>query len=293
MAKVIVHIGLPKTATTSLQIDVFSKLRNIQDINYVGIYQPRKDIQTELFKKFYYYLLTGKDINEIIDLIKIEIEKGRNILISEEMIVGVSAGDTSNDSWRQKIHNLSLLLQNFDYKVIVTVREPSKALFSYYVEGYHIFKKLNQSFLEVALTHECMKIFHYGIFFNYLLNYFPKHRISVYKFEEIIKNQYSDLFSILEIPDEFSDLKLNDYNFKKQKKKFIIKQRNVSFPKSLIKFLPNNVRLNFLLFFNKYSGLKWLFNDYVRVPTEKEFQELRGMLKEETEFLKRTFGVKY
>lgn len=90
MASIYIHIGLPKTGTTTLQKSFFQSLKNF---DYQGVYQPRRSkkpgdaYQTAIsvFNKEISYF-------EIINLAKKTNKEHHNnkILISEEMFcVGV------------------------------------------------------------------------------------------------------------------------------------------------------------------------------------------------------------
>lgn len=81
MSKIIIHIGLPKTATTSLQISFFPKL-NDQRIFYVGVHHPRKENNNYLYRLFYAYMENGKNLNEIRNVINEELKSGFDLLIS-------------------------------------------------------------------------------------------------------------------------------------------------------------------------------------------------------------------
>ena len=52
MHNLINHIGLPKTGTTTLQMDLFPQL----DCIYLGVKQPREEEQDALYSKFMHYV---------------------------------------------------------------------------------------------------------------------------------------------------------------------------------------------------------------------------------------------
>lgn len=93
----------------------------------------------------------------------------RWIILSDEMLT-VSSGAIR---WRQKLANLSDFLGNIDYRVLVTVRDPVDAMFSYYVELYHHFRRRRKSPEELACHDEAMEIFHYDKLRQELDAYFP------------------------------------------------------------------------------------------------------------------------
>ena len=61
MGKIMIHLGLPKTATTSLQLDFFPKLKKY-NIDYIGISQPRGANNDIMFLQFMKSINTGKEI---------------------------------------------------------------------------------------------------------------------------------------------------------------------------------------------------------------------------------------
>lgn len=146
--KLIVHIGLPKTATTTLQADVFPKLINNQ-IKYLGTFQPRE--KTPL-KNLYHHFCKAVESRENIDNIRIllnkEISKGHTLIISEEGMT-VPSG---NITWKKKLENLGKIVRGFDYTIIVSVREPSSALFSYYCELYPRFAATKKKIFGVCIN---------------------------------------------------------------------------------------------------------------------------------------------
>lgn len=299
MPKVIVHIGLPKTATTSLQIDIFSKIEYAENMHYLGVFHPRESFQEPLFKQFYHFIRTGKGFEDLKNKINNKLQEGKNILISEEMIV-VSDPDIE---WRQKLKNLAILLKQFEHKIIVTVREPVSALFSYYTENIEAYKKNKGNFKEIALTHESMKIFHYKFFFGYLHLLFPDGPFCVLEFEKIIQNEYSQLFNFLELSNKISITKLKTHNTKVKTKDRIIKKKEMRMAKYIFDLLPSSIAHHISSILNKNSYLKNIFSSFldmkyvksesVKIPDQGVMDELRQMLKEETKYLEKYYGINY
>lgn len=185
------HIGLPKTATTTLQTDLFPKL----GVRYLGINQPRGIKSNDLlFNLIYQSIVSGTKNDLVRQAIRRELKKGNNLLFSEEL---VTVSDSAV-SWRKRLENLAQILKGVRYEIIVTVREPVSALFSYYCE---IFKTLpradREDFMNCVLTSENMEIFHYEKLSDELLKNFEKDRIHVIKFEDIINKRLDGLISII------------------------------------------------------------------------------------------------
>ena len=278
-------------------MDVFSKLSE-KSINYLGVFQPRNNDQNEIYTEFYRAIYSGKKINKIQKRLESELQKGKNLLISEEMIV-VS---TLNNNWRDNIKNLSKIIMPYDYKIIITVREPVKAMFSYYVERYKTYKKLKKSFEKIALEDESMEIYHYKLLFEHLLKYFDKEKIMVKKFEELINNQYDDLLQILKVNNFQS--RLNNHNIKNKNKNsvkveyaltpinngIILFFSKTGFTWLIEKLKIKSLLLKILYFINKF-GIKR--KDEVIIPKEMEFNKIRLSLNEETIYLLKEFKIDY
>ncbi|MFC2089133.1 hypothetical protein ACFLT1_00040 [Bacteroidota bacterium] len=291
MAKIIVHIGLPKTATSSLQVECFTNLNDCR-IKYLGLKDPRESKQSKLYLHFYNSVTKGTNIDETSDLFKNELEKGYDLLISDEMIV---VGD-----WQMKIRNLFNIINELDYKLLVTVREPASAMFSYYTELYHIFEKEKRSFTELALQHNYMKIYHYKIFFQFLLQYFDKTRIKVFKFENIINNELGELKDLVHIVSESA---LQNHNAKRLESDYVIKEQEIRAINLIAKMLSKlRLKINYELFFVKplRKMAFFLFNRSVakksykiHKPDREELDFIRKALQDEISFIKHNFGIFY
>lgn len=291
MPKIFVHIGLPKTATSTLQIDVFPKIDRSK-ITYLGIYQPRKNIQNPIFSSFMKAIYSGIEVDYIKHLLTEELKKGKNLLISEEMIV---VGD-----WKQKILNLARIIKDFDYQLIITVREPAEAMSSYYVELYHIFKKEKSTFYNTALYNGFMKVFHYKYFIQHLLKYFEKDRINIFKFEEIIKGNILGIEKALSISQNFE---IQNNNFRKKTSKYVkrhqelritnILRNTVIFRKLFVLFKDSYLKPILKRIFHLFDFLKIVKRTKINKPSVSELQSLRLFLKDDTSYLSDEFGIQY
>ncbi len=137
MSSVIVHIGPPKTATTSLQKAV--EVIDCPSLYFGGTFQPRPRNSGSLCQRIYHYCL--KDPQGDVDAKKLRAEieetlnKKKSILISEEMFLL----DQGANSIERKLQRLANLLHGFECKVLITARSGEGALPSLYQE---IFKSL-------------------------------------------------------------------------------------------------------------------------------------------------------
>jgi hypothetical protein len=112
MYDIVLHVGLPKTATTSFQDNVLIPLHesgmiNLLDINFLF----SKDISKTEFEK----LLMKDKLN----------------VISEERIT-----ETDKNNYELFVERLSKLLLNYNVKTIISLRQPIDFIYSYYIQTY-------------------------------------------------------------------------------------------------------------------------------------------------------------
>jgi hypothetical protein len=151
MKKLIVHLGLPKTATTTLQHDLFQKLHEQQKINFLGkvVYYNDKTGEGRWINK------KGKIIRDACEG-KIESITSREIdsILSSELInifseegIMVCYPGMHNLPLKDKIHNLRKILKNYDTRIVITIRNQLDYMYSLYVQLYPdhfcVNKKLN------------------------------------------------------------------------------------------------------------------------------------------------------
>lgn len=290
MAKIFVHLGLPKTATTSLQMDVFSKI-NDPSFEYIGVCLPRGSKQKSIYDLFLESINTGNNIEKTNLYLK-EYNDDLNVLISDE---GITTGD-----WRSKIKNLEKCLKGLDYHLIVTVREPLSAMVSQYVQQYFFLRNENKIFSEIALKHDLMTIYHYRTFFTYLLNHFEQSRISVFQIENIIQGKFDDILSLLSVNQPF-ELLAN--NVKKKTSEHIVKESHENVLTYLSVYADKIWLLNKIRSFVPKQYIKRIFGKLltkeinqrfeVERPNSTEIQIVRERLLDETIWLKDNYGIDY
>lgn len=133
MVNIILHIGLPKTATTTLQKDIFP---NIPEILFVGNNQSGRNIS--IFNEIS-QAVTVKELCDVeCDRLNKKIndlwgECDKPILISDESFCSAHNGL----DWTELLSNLGKILQGNLSCVIVGVRNPAEAVFSRYVQSYN------------------------------------------------------------------------------------------------------------------------------------------------------------
>lgn len=140
-ARVLLHLGLPKTATSSLQRNVLSVLDDDGRINFLGKLLEQDYKTGEVIISNY----RGKCIRDVAEG-KVGISEGRvlleEILDNEKLNVfsdeGIMVAYPGRDNLplSDKFDNLKALFAGYDVQVVVTIREPVDYLYSLYVQLY-------------------------------------------------------------------------------------------------------------------------------------------------------------
>ena len=185
MKKVIIHVGLAKTATTTLQHDLFQRLHEEGKINFLG-------------KTLNYDLKTGKAvwINETGQLIREACEGNISIpnaeiineLLSEDKInifsdegLSIFYPNRGSLSLEAKMNNLKRILRGHDTRIVLTIRNQLDCMYSLYVQLYpdffHKIPELNcfQKYAEFYLknkTHPMFESFDYESYLNLIKSHF-------------------------------------------------------------------------------------------------------------------------
>ncbi len=235
--QLIIHIGPPKTGTTSLQY-YLSKLE-IPKFKYLGIYYPRLE---RSFTTYMYNQIKSKKLknnkNKLKEKLDLYLSKYKYVVLSEENLL--LEGEIS---MQYKLEMLYKLVENFNPSIIFCIRNPESVYFSYYIEIYRFLPKDLQKSFSKYETSKFSDCFRYRDLFDRLRNIgFDK--INIFDFESLVKGNLS-LNNIL-------GLDYKDFNFKvklEKKNSTIIKNADLIVQKrSLIK---NNI-LKLLKFTPKY-----------------------------------------
>ncbi|MDX1695600.1 MAG: hypothetical protein R3208_17680 [Ketobacteraceae bacterium] len=260
--RVYVHIGLPKTATTTLQLDYFPHVNN-DEYFYLGVFQPRaQKVQDPLFLQIISAARSGDGLEEVSQALteRLEVEQ-RSLIISEEMLTVGSAEVT----WQEQLSNLSKILSGIDHKVLVTVREPVSAMFSFYVELYDRFQKKGLPFSELALHDNDFGIYHYDGLLEVLSESFDPACVHLQSFESLVKANFSATFDFLDNPTmeaAFSSLK--NHNKKKKTKSAVM--------------IPKRLKLQWVTrLYHRLGGEQNRFAVALKWIAKKPLQKLRSI----------------
>lgn len=298
--KIFVHIGLPKTATTTLQTDFFPQLSD-SGVTYIGVKQPREEVsQIQLFKDFYTAVSQRRGIEQLRSKLISQLESGKILLISEEMFT-VSANGMS---FRDKLENLKQVLAGLNYTILLTVREPTAAMFSYFVERQVEYRKKYRNFNECAVKEESMQIFHYNKLVKELFSRFEKERVFAFRFEEIVRSDSGVLERIAQlITNKTNSFKavLPARNARNRDSGHIHVQRSISFSSIVLRALKRigitTTRLEPVIKYVKPIAQRLdkliVRKTKIALPTGHEQSLLKEYLRDETPALEHYFGIKY
>ena len=218
----IVHIGLGKTATTTLQKHIFPEVCKQFNIKLLKI----EDLKTvDHTKKQYHPLENIKNI-----------ALPESFLLSNEDLVGID--------WRpqyfEKAFQVNKKIFNQDCKILITIRKPSEILNSTYITGIHNFNLIKE---KDFFVYEKNKEIPNNKFNLYYFDY--DKLINLYRgfYKNVIVVKYEEI-STLNFLDKFFDINV-DFKKKLQNK---IKEEKVN--KS---FSITGVKIFFIL--NKFFNL--------------------------------------
>lgn len=159
MKKLYLHLGLPKTGSTALQEDVLPFVKG--DFFYAGKCLAGKESSDFLRTLREFLDATEAEKGGFLEKISSSVARipYNNIIVSDEMFVV----DTDKGLWQKKIRRLSELDSILDIeKVIVFRREPVSAVYSLYVESYHLLARRYKKCIDFALQANQALIYKYS-----------------------------------------------------------------------------------------------------------------------------------
>lgn len=228
IGELIIHLGPPKTATTSLQT-FFHKLDH-PEIVYGGVAQPWKTTKKNSIEKKLYAAITQNEPNsakEVIEEIKYNLEKGKSVFISDEMFL-VKTKETVDS----KLRKLFVLLSQFNPMVLLVTREPQAVIESYFGE---ICNKIEIKNIESFAESSHCEIYKYLSLQKKILNV-GYSKIVFLHYKKLVKGNYklSDIFSFLK---KDMDIVLPMKNISKTKS-----NHRLAKPMSLRYFISRKIR---------------------------------------------------
>ena len=194
----ILHIGLPKTATTALQRHYFPALPKHR-FTYIGTAQPRPDHPSGTYKSIMAAVESPADcladrVNDAQAMLAM-LPQQKTLVFSEELITvdGVV-------SWQEKIDRLHQVFAMYTCTILITIREPVSGLFSLYVELYRSLERRFPTLVEFAESNQA-QIFDFRYLAAVARQAFRTTSIVLIPFEDLkpgggFLSRLSDLFEI-------------------------------------------------------------------------------------------------
>lgn len=208
MKKVIIHIGFPKTATTTIQDDIFYQLYKQNKIGYLGktikkttrydryypvqdLLRPIFDSSDEAFEEE--KILIKQKLESIVD--KIEHDQ---VILSEEILSETRYKVRKIRDSIQTAKRLNFLFSKYNVEIVMLLRNQLDIVHSLYVESY----KEYEQFTETDTFNK---------YLNHSIKLYPKSELIMYDYNNIIK-EYISLFGKKNVHIFlFEDLK-NEFN---------------------------------------------------------------------------------
>jgi hypothetical protein len=140
--KLLIHIGYPKTATTTIEDSLFAKLHEAKRINYLGI----ADYSSNNYFRQAHYLMDSLSFNETFKVDELKISSNKiNIISHDDFTAPKYVRDCDKrrkvvDPFEYPQRLFSLFKNAVDsIEIMVTIRNQKDLLFSYYVQKYYLF----------------------------------------------------------------------------------------------------------------------------------------------------------
>lgn len=219
--RILLHLGLPKTATSSLQHNVLQKLHTEGRINFLGKCLDY-DLKTKKLKIHNY---TGKFIRDCaegklpikdtrVTLANVLDRKKLNVFSDEGLMIAYPGKD--NLPLSEKFRILGEIFEGYDLKIVVTLRDPIDYLYSLYVELYPDYfsyiREINSinKYLSKLLGNPDDLLFESFFYDKWLKILGKKFEVSVISYEKLASGDHGTLASwanLLDITEpEFSTL---------------------------------------------------------------------------------------
>lgn len=205
----ILHIGLPKTATSTLQTHFFPHSTNY---HYIGVNQPRSRPNDPLYNhitKAIGSICENDRAYQIQKAAELLNKTTQNILFSEEMVLV-----DGHKSWTQKLEVLNLIFSKHPHKILLTLRRPWDCAFSLYVEMRADMQPSYPTFYEFWEKSNQAGIFRYRTLISTIQNIFGDSDIHIATFEKVISDPYEMFQDIGVLLADFPNIRELNVNAK-------------------------------------------------------------------------------
>lgn len=190
--KLYLHIGLHKTATTSLQIDTFPF---IDGVGFIGRHQVDRRPQGELYLALSRYCFCREkpgniELASIRNKIHEQLSK-KSLLLSEEWFSSDydSFFQGKGARWQEKLRRLADVVDGLNCSVLVTVRNPCHAIYSLFTEFLRVgYAKQYSSFLAFTEKSNDVTPYFYNQFYSFVCRTFPSANIMFLRYEHLSKD---------------------------------------------------------------------------------------------------------
>jgi len=202
MRKLILHLGYPKTATTTIQQNLFCRHKGI---NYLGRpFHGEKLTKALCIISDYDNIVFDQYLDFIVTVFDSIIEDDRtNVLSSEHHVhkFTLTLGGASERNIgliAKRLHTVFKKIDDVDVQFLFTLRRQTDMLETYYVQKYNDFQRTSintfDKFYEYSINHVnrgFMLTLDYDRVVSFYCDLFGSDRVSVLIFEEFITNMPS------------------------------------------------------------------------------------------------------
>ncbi len=223
MKKLIIHIGYPKTATTSLQLNLFGQLKEDEKIEYLNHVNRKETYLGDFYCKNIIQSILSNDYDKIklrkelkgLDSIRKDIS-----IISAETISTVfpelSFARLSSDGKRNAKKLKDLLKPYFDtIEVLIGIRSQQTMIRAVYKQWYHLIIGENPKYADLdkwlkanfnySKSDESV-IFNYETLIQEYVNIFGKDNVNILVYEDLISDKpffYKKISEMLNVNEHY------------------------------------------------------------------------------------------
>lgn len=269
--ELILHIGLPKTATTTLQNNLFFPLHKEGKINFLGRYQSGKS--NDYFNPFEDIYTGIKDKNSDLDTLK---KKLASLMCDDKLnvISEESLAITENEIFEVILKNLSFILEGFQTTLLLSIRNPVEFIRSYYIEQYRWFYKnneidtINKYFEEITKNgnHPKYDMYFFERYLDLIRNYFPNTKVIFFEDIKYDKDYYtSEIAKTLKL--EASSIKHRLFESIENKTLANNTSESITLSQILLRNKQAIEKIFDISFLRKTTILKYLFRFIIRLSS--------------------------
>jgi hypothetical protein len=311
MKKIVIHLGLPKTASTTLQHHLFQKLYEQGKINFLGKVLNVDDKTGQIHTtnnsgKVIRDICEGKLERSAISALDKTLSDTLLNVYSDEGLMACYPGQ-DNRSLEEKLTTLKSILAPYDVKILISLRNPVDYFYSLYVQFYGQYFEGNKDYdtfdryirtYEKDKENKLYESFFYEDLLRRLGSLFETQVVLFEDLKHDKNHYYETVAKTLSLPtEEISKLLESKHENKKQHiENSIIAVSNKSLASRLSRF-EKKLRTNKVIFkiiqfmyHSKLFPVKYLLNKKITTTTklDKLTNEQREKLAESL-LLKNTF----